>query len=61
MLATAMRSSAMVMLRGILLALNSTLRIASEMIYKNNKKVVLLLAIEKRDQIASDFLIASDT
>jgi len=54
MLATAMRSSAMVMLRGILLALNSTLRIASEMIYKNNKKVALSLAIEERDQIASD-------
>jgi len=29
--------------------------------YKNNKKVALSLAIEERDQIASDFLIASDS
>jgi hypothetical protein len=43
------------------LALNSTLQIASEMMYKNNKKVALSLAIEERDQIASDFLIASDS
>jgi len=28
------------------------------MTYKNNKKIALLLAIEERDQIASDFLIA---
>jgi len=31
------------------------------MIYKNNKKIALSLAIEQRDQIASDFLIASDS
>jgi len=29
--------------------------------YKNNKKVALSLAIEERDQIAIDFLIASDS
>jgi len=29
--------------------------------YKNNKKIALSLAIEERDQIASDFLIASDS
>jgi len=31
------------------------------MTYKNNKKVALSLAIEERDQIASDFLIDSDS
>jgi hypothetical protein len=43
------------------LTLNSTSQIASEMTYKNNKKLVLLLAIEERDQIISDLLIASDS
>ena len=40
---------------------NSTLQIASEITYKNNKKVAFSLAIEERDQIASDFLVASDS
>ena len=41
------------------MSFNNTLQIASEMMYTNNKKVALPLASEKRDQIASDFLIAS--
>jgi len=40
------------------MALNSTLQIASEMTYKNNKKVALSLPIKERDQIARDFLVS---